>query len=565
MKSKFLIVKIIIFIFTLFIFFNVNAKYVSLNELYEIRNDAEQLETVTEVNISTDDNLDYTNILSELPNVSHIYVLNKSIDDITFLNNINHNFVFSYTGGGIDYYINLNGINNQYLTSLGISIASISNFSSIQNLPNLKKLNMDCIFNYDEINYSALSELTNIERLSLKYMGINNYQVFFNSINQLSNLRILDLQSTNIQNKDVKYLKLNHNIEELSLRDTMINDILFLKEMPNIKSIGLPAYVTDFSVLYELDNLRGSDWNHGVWWDDYTEYNVTNELVQYLDNKGINHTRYYPEIRNTINELIEEANILPNDDDYTKVLKIMKTVQSFATIDTAGYNPNEDGGDTTLSKIVLLKKGVCANWSALVNTMLNIVGVESYKVSGFMGMVHAWNIVNLNGKYYAIDVMNARPHPSDYFDYSTWDSNTKAEMFRDLFRVDSYREIDAKNNNLDYNYNYPLNYIETDGYDATEMLYDFENVEGVTNISKKNIWVDLNTNITSLNLVPISGYSYKYYAKDGNIKNTGIAETGDYIIVTSSNNANYSHKYEIIVEEKTYEIKLESDSFGKNE
>ena len=568
MKKKSLIIKVILFIITIFMFSNVDAKTFTLNEVYEIRNDAEELETVTLVKIGASDNLDYTNLLPSLPNLNNIYCSSISLDDVTFLNNITHNFSFSIVGGADgEGHVDLSGINSQYLIKLGFSVISVLNFASIQNLSNLQQLTMECIINGDEIDYSVLSELTGMKNLSLSYIEVSDYQQFFNSINQLNNLESLVLNYSNIQNKDTKYLKLNQNIKNLSLENTMITDISFLKDMPNIKSVFLPAHVSDFSVLYELDNLIGSTWDYGVSWDDYTEYNVTSDLIQYLDAAGINHTRYFPSIRSTIDELVEEANILPTDDDYTKIIKVMKVTQSFATINTTGNNPNVDGGDTSLSRIVLLKKGVCSNWSSLVNVLLNIVGVESYKVAGYLvnNAVHDWNLVKIDGKMYAIDIMNARPFPTDYFDYSTWDNQAKQRMFRDPFRVDSYRLVDATNNNLDYNYGFPSYYIETDGYSKTRMLYDFDVVEGVLNISQKNIWIDLNTNINSLNFVPVTGYSYKYYDGYGNIKNSGIAETGDYIIVTSSNNANYSHRYEIIVEEKTYKIKLESDSFGKNE
>ena len=566
MKKKSLIIKVILFIITIFMFSNVNAQTVSLNELYEIRNDAEELETVTHVDIKTSDNLDYTYLLSQLPNLDELYIHYVSFDDFTFINNISHEF-YVVASGGLEKYINLNGVNNQYLKGIIISMYSVYNFTGIQNINNLQELELDCIFNYNDIDYSILSELTNLTYLNLSNTGVNNYQQFFNAINQLNNLKELCLSSTNLQNKDIGYLKANQSVERLSLEGTMITDISFLKDMPNIKSVFLPSHVSDFSVLYELDNLIGSDFYHGVFWDDFTQYNVSSDLIEYLDNKGINHTRYYASMKSTIDEIVEDANVLPTDDDRTKVIKVMKALQSFATIDTGGYNQNEDSGGTSLSKIVLLKKGVCDNWSTLTDVLLNIVGVESYKTTGFLAgfSVHAWNVVKIDGKMYALDIMNARPHPTDYFDLSTWDSQTKARMFRDLFRIDSYREIDANNNNLDFNYNFPVKYIETDGFSTTKILYDFEVVEGVLDIAQKNIWIDLNTNVNSLNFVTVSGYIYKYYDSQGNIKNSGIAETGDYIIVTSSNNANYSHKYEIIVEEKTYKIKLESDSFGQNE
>ena len=78
-----------------------------------------------------------------LNRLNYLYIAaNKSFDDFTFINNINPNnqeFSISFSGCK-ECSINLDGINNQYLNSLVLSVTSISNFSEISKLKNLKKL-----------------------------------------------------------------------------------------------------------------------------------------------------------------------------------------------------------------------------------------------------------------------------------------------------------------------------------------------------------------------------------------------------------------------------------------
>ena len=63
-----------------------------------------------------------------------------------------------------------------------------------------------------------------------------------------------------------------------------------------------------------------------------------------------------------------------------------------------------------VDKVLKTRKGVCSYYAALFNACCKSVGVQSYIIDGYtrqggkvVGLAHAWNAVNINGRFYFID------------------------------------------------------------------------------------------------------------------------------------------------------------------
>ena len=54
------------------------------------------------------------------------------------------------------------------------------------------------------------------------------------------------------------------------------------------------------------------------------------------------------------------------------------------------------------------KGGVCASYAYLTNVLLRKAGIESYEITSDS---HAWNVIELDGKYYYLDGINASGMP----------------------------------------------------------------------------------------------------------------------------------------------------------
>jgi hypothetical protein len=81
--------------------------------------------------------------------------------------------------------------------------------------------------------------------------------------------------------------------------------------------------------------------------------------------------------------------------------------------DTKGYL---SGTHTETDRILLTRKGVCANYAQLLQQLCTAAGIECHIVEGyskgygykknttFKGTDHAWNVAKVNGKYELVDV-----------------------------------------------------------------------------------------------------------------------------------------------------------------
>ena len=116
------------------------------------------------------------------------------------------------------------------------------------------------------------------------------------------------------------------------------------------------------------------------------------------------------EIESMFGELTAKADEIINQippalDDYNKVLFVHDYIVNNTTYDTAGAESDENGLYGTAYGCLVQGKAICQGYSQAFQYLMKKIGIECGICTGdsYQGR-HAWNYVNLNEKYYWIDV-----------------------------------------------------------------------------------------------------------------------------------------------------------------
>ena len=128
----------------------------------------------------------------------------------------------------------------------------------------------------------------------------------------------------------------------------------------------------------------------------YDETNLIKEVTL-----GFNDTINYIEeaknnFNNVVNSIVNEANSLPNIIDKEKFVhdKIINLVE----YDTASML------NQSAYSALVLNRSVCAGYAKAFQCIMTKLGIPTYYVTGYSEGDHAWNMVNLGGHYYNVDV-----------------------------------------------------------------------------------------------------------------------------------------------------------------
>ena len=120
-------------------------------------------------------------------------------------------------------------------------------------------------------------------------------------------------------------------------------------------------------------------------------------------------------VRTKITEVINSLGITDNMSDYTKT----KLIYDYICENVAyGYSFIDGSYEISYTSYgaLILGTAVCQGYSVLLYKMLNSVGVDNRIVAGTRnGGNHGWNMVNIDGRYYYVDVTwDAGKHPDNY-------------------------------------------------------------------------------------------------------------------------------------------------------
>ena len=239
------------------------------------------------------------------------------------------------------------------------------------------------------------SDISNPQQTRIEYFNENERNSSVIIIDaDFTNEGLDELQDFGSQVKEV-YIDYALNVDDLSkLADYC----------PNIEKlhISYSPSITDLSFIYSLQNLNQLDITENGY--------ITPELVEYLNSKGIQHNITQADLENVeeIDRIISEI----ITDDMTDEEKIQAI--TYYVMDNYHYNIlNEDASnDNPLSSVLKDHEGVCASYAYLTNILLRKAGISSYEVFGYKGIRgHAWNLIELDGKYYYLDMTNINQIP----------------------------------------------------------------------------------------------------------------------------------------------------------
>jgi hypothetical protein len=234
--------------------------------------------------------------------------------------------------------------------------------------------------------------------------------------------------------------------------------------------------------------------------------------------------------------------------------------------DVAKINTNATYTDPQqlVDDVLRTRKGVCANYSALFHACCQSAGIQSYIIEGYtrqynkvMMMAHAWNAVNINGRFYNVDV--------------TWAAgfirgNTYTQQFRDNFFMITPNEFIKTHIPFDPIWqfsNNPVNHKEFESGDFTklnkESNFNFQDsieVRSGLNSMEKLMRENLRIQKSGLNNAMIRTKvmqnkqkitTEKYNSAVINF-NTGVKKYNDYIRYKNTQFDNLTLKDDVIVE-----------------
>ena len=213
----------------------------------------------------------------------------------------------------------------------------------------------------------------------------------------------LILQFAPIDDNFIKNLP--RDLEELALMfESYVSDLSALPEVcPNLRILALTrcTNITNFDFVYRLGNLKSFFINREA-------LGVTDELISYLDSKGIEHnlTHELVEVDRRVQEIADSI-VNENMTDQEKVDAILDYVIKNVEYDSRVHDDKAISlfyNKRPLSE-ALNGRGCCANIATLTNALCQKTGVTSYLVSNIN---HGWNLIKIEGNYWYIDPTNLK-------------------------------------------------------------------------------------------------------------------------------------------------------------
>lgn len=207
-----------------------------------------------------------------------------------------------------------------------------------------------------------------------------------------SDCKLLSLQYCAIDNDFINYLP--ESLESLSLEKcNFITNLDGLAEAcPNIKTLLLnnTSGLDNFDFIYNLPKLKYvvfSDCTHAS--EELLDYLNSNNIITDLDRDDINNS-------NKLDEIVAEI-ITPDMDSERRIQAACQYV-----LDNLEYDIDKSTESNLYPISCCLDDGkvVCISYARLTQELLNRAGVNSYSV---FNDSHAWNLVEVDGKYYYID------------------------------------------------------------------------------------------------------------------------------------------------------------------
>jgi len=299
--------------------------------------------------------------LEQLPdNVEYLYIVYSKGDSLNFINNMKKLRGVVLNNANVS---DVESLNNRKLESLTINDMQINDWSFLNDITSLKSLNV-AYTNFEDIN--NISELSKLEDVAFDYCHL----------------------------KSIDGIENHKKIESISLDSCFeLDSYNKLTMLPNLKT----AVLTNLEMIYDPATA-----------------------IQ-LEQNGIDMSATYEDqaIKNKVIDLYNTIGITDDMSEEEKVRKICLKVQD--TIDIPDEHGEEQIYDFSMN---LLKSGldgygVCNTYSGMTKAFLDLAGIKNHTIVGECiqdceDILHVWNVVCIDGKWYGIDNTFLEEEPNAY-------------------------------------------------------------------------------------------------------------------------------------------------------
>lgn len=308
-------------------------------------------------------------------------------------------------------------------------------------------------------------------------------------------------------------VSLNYGYENLAserqkeLYDKMLQSIYLITEKTNEKGqyeiqpicinsselseldirIVMEAFVCDHPEFFWLSNSFGYSFGNYISTVNFYSFLSLNQVYKYEN-----------DLLRAIKEITE--NIPADLSSFDRELYIHDVLLNNCSYDEKINDITDDPMAFSIYGVLVNNKAVCEGYSKTIQYLLSIAGIESITVNGkSKNNLHQWNLVNLNGKWYHLDV-TWDDSEQDYITYSYF--NLSDELIKtDHMISKDYRNVSEEEVVNEENYDNVFNLILPECNSMTENFYTKKAVTftGFTSDSTDSNMID------SLNEIAQSG------------------------------------------------------------
>ena len=236
---------------------------------------------------------------------------------------------------------------------------------------------------------AGISKLENLTELHISQGGVKD----ISELSKLKNLTFIDITNCYITSiPDFSELK---DLSSLYLGNNLVEDITPISKIPSLRYVDLSCNrITSISPLVECNYLEGLSIDGNCILDYYT---IKDSLALIGAIDYFSQCKYSQciEVENKAKEIVET---FPKN---LSELELEKVIYQYM-IDNVEYDVVEGPTNAFGYNALMTGIGVCGHYAEGFCLLANHAGLEAY-VCG--SDTHAWNIVNIDGKYYHCDAL----------------------------------------------------------------------------------------------------------------------------------------------------------------
>ncbi len=203
----------------------------------------------------------------------------------------------------------------------------------------------------------------------------------------------------------------------------------------------------------------------------FFDYNPNFKMIRVCENRSlynkltIEEKQVFTSLNNVVNQIKRTS-----FSDYEKELAIHDFIVSNYKYGPA-YTDNVPQRAHSIVGIVTDGEGICEAYANTFQLMCKLAGIDSQIITGEVnGVGHMWNIVNIDGDYYHVDVTSDDPYPDveGRQRYNFFNVTDDMISINHTWERDNYPKCTA----TIYNYQIYNNYVVTSYEDLEKLLTD---------------------------------------------------------------------------------------------